>query len=367
MNSTQLVRRDDILVVDDSADDRRLLYDRLKAAGFDVRLASDASSALTVVAAKIPDLIILDIRMGGTDAGFDVCDKLKAQEKTRDIPVLFITAHDDEERKVLAFEKGGLDYIAKPFSGREVVERVKTHLKLREAQRRKLERVLLLVGHDVLKDCTNIRFASEILNSKIEQGVSRDELRDAGRTLERDALVHAELVKGLAEWSKRQLQGWENEPKATDVATVVAGQIKVVKRQADLKGIDLRSTIQQHTIAFVDSAALGHILRNLIGNSIKFTPPGGQVDVSVRVEDNGLVILVRDTGVGMCEEETTAIKERRAISKPGTLDERGLGLGLDQCFWLAENIAVAIGVESKLGAGTTFSISIPSTVKEATV
>ena len=85
-----------------------------------------------------PDLILLDIRMPGMD-GFEVCRALKANPKTRDIPVIFISALDDVGDKVRAFEAGGVDYITKPFQFEEVIARVETHLALRRLQR-ELER-----------------------------------------------------------------------------------------------------------------------------------------------------------------------------------------------------------------------------------
>ena len=89
--------------------------------------------ALESVAAKTPDLILLDVNMPGMD-GYEVCRRLKADEKRSRIPVIFISAFGDTRQKVTGFEAGGLDFITKPFDAEEVLARVRTHLRLRQAE-----------------------------------------------------------------------------------------------------------------------------------------------------------------------------------------------------------------------------------------
>ncbi len=95
--------------------------------GYRVRPALSGEVALKTIQADLPDLILLDIIMPGMD-GYQVCAKLKAEEATRDIPVIFISALNETEDKVRAFSEGGVDYISKPFNTKEVLARVKTHL-----------------------------------------------------------------------------------------------------------------------------------------------------------------------------------------------------------------------------------------------
>ena len=122
-----------ILIVDDMRENLRLLSDLLSGCGYQVRPTLNGEQALASVRIHPPDLILLDIMMPGLD-GYEVCRRLKADEQTRDIPVLFISALNDTYDKVSAFELGGVDYITKPFQAREVLARVHTHLSLRQAQ-----------------------------------------------------------------------------------------------------------------------------------------------------------------------------------------------------------------------------------------
>ncbi len=135
-----------ILVVDDTPANLRLLVGLLKDQGYKVRPAPNGKHALKVSRNEAIDVILLDIMMPEMD-GYEVCRQLKAQEATRDIPVLFLSALNDTFDKVKAFEAGGVDYITKPFQAEEVLARVETQLSLRrylqEMQRRNKELALV--------------------------------------------------------------------------------------------------------------------------------------------------------------------------------------------------------------------------------
>jgi DNA-binding response OmpR family regulator len=120
-----------ILVVDDTTANLQLLTNLLTEHGYTVYPASDGELALEFVRSTLPDLILLDIRMPGMD-GFEVCRRLKADGRTRFIPVIFISILEDERDKVKGFREGAVDYITKPFLSEEVLARIKTHLHLRE-------------------------------------------------------------------------------------------------------------------------------------------------------------------------------------------------------------------------------------------
>jgi PAS domain S-box-containing protein len=121
----------DILIVDDNPESLQLLFNILRKAGYRVRPAPDGSIALRSVEFEKPDLILLDIRMPQMD-GYEVCRRLKSDEKSRDIPVIFISGLGETAQRVQGFNVGGVDYITKPFETEEVLARVDTHLRLRE-------------------------------------------------------------------------------------------------------------------------------------------------------------------------------------------------------------------------------------------
>jgi phosphoserine phosphatase RsbU/P len=122
-----------ILIVDDTPNNLRLLSQMLAEQGHRVRAVTSGMRALESIQTLPPDLILLDIRMPHVD-GFEVCRRLKANELTRHIPIIFISALDDLQDKMKAFTFGGVDYITKPFQIEEVLARVDTHLVLRKLQ-----------------------------------------------------------------------------------------------------------------------------------------------------------------------------------------------------------------------------------------
>jgi phosphoserine phosphatase RsbU/P len=142
---------EEILLVDDSPANLRLLSQILGDDGYRVRAVTSGERALASVQVALPDLILLDIRMPGLD-GYEVCRRLKADARTAPLPVLFISALDDIEDKMRAFSAGGVDYITKPFQVEEVLARVRTHLSLRRLQRglqeanQRMERELALAA-----------------------------------------------------------------------------------------------------------------------------------------------------------------------------------------------------------------------------
>ncbi len=123
-----------ILVVDDTPDNLRLLGAILTDQGYRVRKALNGQTALKTVRKVPPDLILLDINMPEMN-GYEVCQELKADKQTREIPVIFISALDDVLDKVKAFKVGGVDYITKPFQGEEVIVRIDNQLKIQQLQK----------------------------------------------------------------------------------------------------------------------------------------------------------------------------------------------------------------------------------------
>ena len=127
--------RDDILVVEDSLPSLQAVQNVLTEGGYKVRGATDGRTAMMIVGAKPPDLILLDVSMPGMD-GFEVCQHLKDENDTHDIPVIFITGKDDVVDKMKGFDVGGVDYITKPFQAEDVLARVETHLTIHNLQKR---------------------------------------------------------------------------------------------------------------------------------------------------------------------------------------------------------------------------------------
>jgi len=180
-----------LLVVDDSPANVRLLAKMLKERGHRVRVAPDGELALRAVRTDPPDLILLDIDMPGMD-GYEVCRRLKADDRWRSIPILFISALNETSAKLRSFEVGGVDYITKPFQFAEVEARVETHLKLRRYQL-DLERMV----REQVREIADAQMATIFALARLAE--SRDD--ETGRHLERVRDVCGLLARRLQEAS----------------------------------------------------------------------------------------------------------------------------------------------------------------------
>ncbi|HSH02381.1 MAG TPA: response regulator [Anaerolineae bacterium] len=172
-----------ILVVDDTQANLRLISGMLAEQGYKVRPVPNGALALRAAQAAPPDLILLDINMPGLN-GYEVCEQLKADERTADIPVIFISALDETLDKVKAFQVGGVDYITKPFQFEEVLIRLQNHLSLRDLQRQ------LQQANDELEERVAQRTAElQRLNNAYARFVPREFLS----FLHRPSIVELEL------------------------------------------------------------------------------------------------------------------------------------------------------------------------------
>ena len=151
MNHTSKVKQDDILIVDDTPANLQVLAQLLTEQGYRVRPAPSGSLALKSAQRNPPDLVLLDIMMPGMD-GYEVCRRLKEDERTRKVPVIFLSALSETLNKTQAFSAGAVDYITKPFQAEEVLARVKTHLALYTLQQYQRELIGRFASQEVAEE-----------------------------------------------------------------------------------------------------------------------------------------------------------------------------------------------------------------------
>lgn len=163
-----------ILIVDDAPGNIKVLAERLKT-DYDVSVATSGPGALRIVSSLLPDLILLDIIMPEMD-GYEVCRRLKADSRTQDIPVIFITVSNEEEKEARGFEIGAVDYITKPFSADIVKARIQTHLELKQHRESLEERVAERTA-ELTKANIRLREAKELLQKSHDELERRVEER----------------------------------------------------------------------------------------------------------------------------------------------------------------------------------------------
>jgi PAS domain S-box-containing protein len=206
-----LERFNKILVVDDSTANLKLLVNLLTEQGYTVYPASDGGLALEFVQTTLPDLILLDIKMPGMD-GYEVCRRLKADARSAAIPVIFLSALEDERDKVKGFQAGGVDYITKPFQPQEMLARVRIHLRIRELTEGLEQEVgartkdLMVTNKQLEEEIAERRQAEEALR------ISSERLRLATRVAS-IGIWDWDVVKDALQWddSMYQLYGIQEE------------------------------------------------------------------------------------------------------------------------------------------------------------
>lgn len=177
MANTSNNQKLNILIVDDVSTNLVILSEMIKTAGYIPRPVISVKQAQAAIAQKIPQLILLDISMPEID-GFEFCTMLKSDVKTRDIPIIFISALDSVEDKIKGFKLGAVDYIAKPFEKEEVTMRLNTHLKMYKMQQelesynKKLHKMVSSQMQKVAEEQKNILYAlSSLLESRYDGNV----------------------------------------------------------------------------------------------------------------------------------------------------------------------------------------------------
>jgi formate hydrogenlyase transcriptional activator len=181
----------DILIVDDEVANLKLLKELLSRDGYQVRFSDRPQLAIDSALGQPPALILLDVKMPQMD-GFEVCERLKQDERTRDIPIIFISALQDVQDKIRGFEAGGVDFISKPFQDSEVLARVRTHLELRNMQLH-LEELVEKRTAEVVKLKNQIEQENIYLRKEIEVRHKHEEIIGNSEPL-RNMLSAAEQV-----------------------------------------------------------------------------------------------------------------------------------------------------------------------------
>lgn len=339
-----------ILVVDDAEVNIDILIEFL-GAEYDVDTATDGALALARCIAKPPDIILLDVIMPGMD-GFEVCRRLKADDRTAEIPVIFITALDDISSETRGLALGAIDFITKPFNPGVVRARVANHLALREAARLR-EDVERIMRHDLKSPLTTVITLPQLMLmddniDAAQQGMLR-RIEDAGYTL----LAMINLSTTLLRMERGSYDLW---PEDMDLAAVARKVLTGFAETAAMRGIELilLTADADAVIPFRGEELLCHsMLCNLVGNALDASPKGETVQVVLKPKDKGLRIDIVNRGQVPPELEGRFFEKYATSGK-----SRGTGLGTYSARLIARAHGGDISMESKSGR-VTVSVWLP--------
>lgn len=362
-SSQEASKRSTLLVVDDTPDNLTLIADILKSK-YRVKIANNGIKALDIMQSEPPpDLILLDIIMPQMD-GYEVCQRLKADPKTQDVPIIFLTAKSDIEDERKGLELGAVDYITKPVSPPILLARVNTQLNLKTSydDLRKLltfrEDMVNMIVHDLRNPISNILLLAEMLESnpnlapaKIEKNSSM--ILRSGKQLR--FLVDDLLIKAKLEANKLVL-----DRKDTNIWELCESAIANLQEIAERKKLHLRLTSPDptHSPFYLDPVLFRRAVDNLISNAIKFAPADSEITLTIEYpNEKGIRVMVTDLGEGVKEELRQSIFEKYEI---GTFMKgvKQTGLGLAFCKIAIEGHGGNITVTDNQPKGSIFTIEI---------
>lgn len=360
----------DILMVDDTPENLEVLAGMLKARGYKVRAAISGELALQAALSQPPDLILLDINMPGMN-GYEVCAKLKADEKLKEIPVIFLSALNETIDKVKAFGAGGVDYITKPFQFEEVEARVETHLELRRQKRlvqenydhlRELEKVrdsmVHMVIHDLRSPLTVIFAFLELIKEDAKSALSPEAVHYVAECLNA-ARQMIQLASDVLDTSKMQEGRMKLKLEDCDLNRVVEECMAGLESLAESRKIKF-SPAPAPAAVLADRDIVFRVVQNLLANALKFTQDSGTILISIEPAGDHVLVSVKDDGPGIAPEYRQKVFEKFAQVELRSGRQRySTGLGLAFCKLAVEAHGGSIGVECEEGRGSCFWFDLP--------
>jgi signal transduction histidine kinase len=380
-----------LLIVDDIPENVSVLFRFLGTAGFKVLVAQNGEQALQMFEFARPDLILLDVMMPGMD-GFEVCQILKSQENTKEIPIIFMTALADTVDKVKGFSLGAADYITKPIQQEEVLARINAHLTVRKLQRQLSEQNQLLQ------------------NQAAELQQRNQELEAFSRTVAHDLKNPLNVVKGYLEMLLDDSPETAKNEESREILTLAAQasdkMINIIDSLLLLAGVSRKTAVEiqplkmSALIAQVIEQRLVHLLKesqgdillqpcvsatgssnqspeetwpiaqgyapwleevwaNYLSNGLKYGGRPPRLKVGVTVQNDGkLRFWVRDNGPGLSSDAQAKLFTPFSRLHTGSVEGHGLGLSIVQ--QIIEKLGGQAGVESRVGQGSTFYFTLPA-------
>ncbi len=378
----------EILIVEDNPTNLRFLSTALSIKGIKVRECKRGKAALESIEKKLPDLILLDINMPEMD-GFEVCRQIKSNEKSNDIPVIFLTAQISQDDVLKGFEIGAVDYITKPFRFPELFARVKTHLELRQ-KKQELEKAnssleekvelrtkqlqkannrlarldkakndfLLLINHELRTPVNGILgFSNMLKRNPTPQKRQRfitfiDKLADRLARISELALLFTSL----------QAQSYQVMLRPVGLKDIIHKAIENISNKEKAHTQDIEVEIHQEDLKIsVDKNLMLTCLHIVLDNAIKYTQKGGKIKITTNCNGNFTQIKISDNGPGFTSE---ALKKAFALFGADNLDYNsyGFGLGLATAKLIMDTMGGNIMVENANPHGAVVIISLDKNV-----
>lgn len=350
-----------VLVVDDNEQNRALVQTTLEEEGHRVRVASGGEEALSMFDAELPDCVLLDVRMPGTD-GLMVCRAIRTRPVGGDTPIVFLTALRDVETFDEALEAGGDDFLTKPVRPTELIVRVQAALKLRRltaenrghyetirSQRDAMmrlqlqkEQLMAFVVHDLKNPVSTLDLHAQLLLRDKTLSASS---RDSARAIRNEAVLLLRQINTLLDLSKSDEADLAGEPGPVDLDELVSDVRPSFEPRASTKEVSLVVKPMGLRV-LADHDLLRRVVENLLDNALRHAPHGTTVIVAAHDSPDGVVLSVADQGLGIPEHMRERVFERYVQAGDVRSVKGSYGLGLAFCKLAVEHQGGRIWIEA---------------------
>ncbi|HEO66295.1 MAG TPA: hybrid sensor histidine kinase/response regulator [Spirochaetes bacterium] len=337
-----------ILIVDDTPKNIQVLGKTLEQKDYEIIVAQDGLQALKVVEKTLPDLILLDIMMPKMD-GFETCKRLKDNPKTKEIPIIFLTAKIEIDDLVKGFDLGAVDYITKPFNSKELLRRVETHLELKRKSEslewsNQNNRELI---HILCHDLTNpIGFIEGVLQLTDQDPFIFQEMKKSLWTAVKNSINIIDQVRKMQALTEGK---YELDLNLVPLKLFIQESMEILKPKLIAKNLELVIDIDDHLEVMVERTSFSNsVINNLLTNAIKFSYPNTKIYMSAIHKTDQVTLSIKDEGMGMPKGLLKDLfKMNKSTTRPGTVGEKGTGFGMPLVYRFVNAYGGGIEIFSK--------------------